>query len=62
MSRPVRISLKEAAEILDVSVETVRRWIAAGDLPAERIGKRLLKVNRSDVEALAQPVPTGGDQ
>ena len=53
-----RISLQVAAEILGVSVDTVRRRIADGSLPAERIGPRLLRVRRADVEALLAPVPT----
>ena len=53
-----RISLQEAAEILGVSTKTVRRYIADGSLPAERIQSRLLRVRRADVEALIQPVPT----
>ena len=53
-----RISLQEAALILGVSVKTVRRRIADGDLAAFRVGPRLLRVNRAEVEALAEPVPT----
>jgi molybdopterin-binding protein len=47
-----RIRLGEAAEILGVSPETVRRWVDAGRLPAERSvgGQRL--VRRSDVARL----------
>lgn len=54
-----RISLQVAAEILGVSVDTVRRRISDGTLPAERIeGSRLLRVRRTDVEAMLRPVPT----
>lgn len=54
-----RISLQEAGELLGVSVDTVRRRIADGSLPAERIkGSRLIRVRRDDVEALLRPVPT----
>jgi molybdopterin-binding protein len=44
-----RIRLGEAAEILGVSPETVRRWVDDGRLPAERStgGQRL--VRREDV-------------
>lgn len=57
-----RISIQEAADILGVSTKTVRRYIAAGDLAAFRVGSRLLRVQRADVEALARPVPTAGGQ
>lgn len=53
-----RISLQDAADILGVSVDTVRRRIADGSLPAERVGARLIRVRRTDVEALLRPVPT----
>lgn len=53
-----RISLQVAAKILGVSTKTVRRYIADGSLPAERLQERLLRVRRGDVEALLHPVPT----
>ncbi|UUW88350.1 helix-turn-helix domain-containing protein [Pimelobacter simplex] len=54
-----RISLQDAASVLGASVKTVRRCIADGSLPAERIkGSHLIRVKRSDVEALLTPVPT----
>lgn len=34
------ISVSEAAEILDVNPETVRRWVKNGDIKGYRIGKR----------------------
>lgn len=52
-----RISIREAADLLGVSVDTIRRRIADGSLPAERVGPRLLRVDPADVKALAQPVP-----
>lgn len=56
-----RISIQEAAELLGVSTDTVRRRISDGSLTAYRIGPRLLRVDRAAVEALAKPVPTAGD-
>ena len=53
-----RISLQEAAIELGVSVDTIRRRIADGSLPAVRTGPRLLRVSRAVVEALSTPVPT----
>jgi len=53
-----RISLQEAAIELGVSVDTIRRRIADGSLPAVRVGPRLLRVNKADVFAMSKPVPT----
>lgn len=53
-----RISIQDAAEVLGVSTRTVRRYIADGSLPAERVHGRLLRVRVTDVEALCQPVRT----
>lgn len=56
------VSQAEAAEYLGVTDRTLRRMIAAGDLPAYRLGKRLLRVDLADVDALLRRVPaTGGD-
>lgn len=55
------LSLKEAAEWHGVSERTLRRRIAEGRLPAYRVGPRTIRVRAEDVEALAKPIPTGGD-
>jgi molybdopterin-binding protein len=48
-----RIRLGEAAEILGVSPDTVRRWTASGALPAERTSGGQRTVARADVARLA---------
>lgn len=50
------LSVAEAATRLSVSQLTVRRWIAAGTLPAVRYGSRIIRVRRADLDALARPV------
>ena len=43
-SSPVRLTIGEAAALLEVSINTLRRWDAAGHLPASReprTGRRL---------------------
>ena len=54
------VSLPEAAEILAVSVKTVRRYIAAGDLDAVRLGRRTTRVPVDSLDQLidAHPVNT----
>lgn len=63
MSRPNQqtdetMKLTDAAEALGVSDRTIRRRMADGSLPAFRVGPRLLRVRRSDVEALLVPLPS----
>lgn len=52
------LSGEEAARLLDCSPRTVRRFIASGRLPGFRVGPRLLRVRRSDLESLLQPIPS----
>ena len=52
------ISLSAAADILGISVHTLRRRIAAGELPAFRTGRRIIRVRVSDLERILQRVPT----
>jgi excisionase family DNA binding protein len=54
---PDRIGISEAAKILAVDHCTVRRFIASGKLPAYRVGDRLIRINRADVDKLLVPVP-----
>jgi excisionase family DNA binding protein len=51
------VSLAEVADYLGVSIKTVRRRVAEGQIPAYRVG-RLLKVDVADVEQLLRRVPT----
>ncbi|HEY5184938.1 MAG TPA: helix-turn-helix domain-containing protein [Actinomycetes bacterium] len=53
-------SLAEAADQARVSPRTVRRWVAAGLLPAYRLGPRVLRVDLDDLDALARRIPTAG--
>lgn len=55
---PVYLSLEEAAEAMSVSVRTIRRWIAAGTLPAYRCGKRAIRIKLDDLEATPRKIPT----
>lgn len=46
------ITLTDAADELSVSTKTVRRWIAAGHLTARRAGPKLLRVDRTSIDAM----------
>jgi excisionase family DNA binding protein len=50
------MSLADAAEHVGVTTRTLRRWIAAGALPAYRVGPRLVRVNLDDLEELMRPI------
>lgn len=54
------VSLTQAADILGISVHTLRRRIAAGELPAFRTGRRIIRVRVSDLEKLLRRVPSAG--
>lgn len=53
------VSLQQAALLHGVSVDTLRRRIRAGRLPAYRFGERLIKIRIEDLEALFRPIPVG---
>ena len=51
-------SVTQVAEYVGVCNKTVYRWIAAGDLAAWRVGKRLVRVDLNDVDALMRRIPS----
>jgi excisionase family DNA binding protein len=54
---PVYLSLEEAADCMSVSVKTIRRWIAAGTIPAYRCGKRAIRIKLEDLEVAPRKIP-----
>lgn len=46
--------VREAADVLGVSPETVYRWLRDGTLRGIRIGPKLLRIPRSEIERMAQ--------
>lgn len=52
------ISLSAAANMLGISVHTLRRRIAAGELPAFRSGRRIIRIRVSDLKKLFRRVPS----
>ena len=55
---PEWLSLQQAAAIYGVSVDTLRRRIRHGQLPASRFGQRLIRVRTQDLDKLFRPIPT----
>ena len=50
------MTISAAAEYADVHPVTLRRWVAAGRLPAYRVGPRLLKIDLDDLESIIRPI------
>lgn len=53
--RPL-LSIAETARALGSSEKTVRRMIAAGELPATRYRGRLIRIHPDDIERAGKPV------
>lgn len=53
-------SIPSAAEYLDVSTKTVRRYIAAGRITGYRTGPKLIRVDLNELDTMLQPIPTAG--
>jgi excisionase family DNA binding protein len=51
------VSLAEAAEMLGVSTKSVRRYIAAGDLDAVRLGRRTIRIKTESLDRLIDAHP-----
>jgi excisionase family DNA binding protein len=54
MTSEVYYTLEEAASMLKLHPQTLRRWIREGKLPAKRFGKQF-RLRREDFERAAQP-------
>ena len=55
---PEYISLREAARIYAVSTYTLRRRIASGDLPAVKLGYKIIRIQIADLDRLFPAIPT----
>jgi len=52
------VSIATAADILSCSTKTIRRKISSGELPARRIGSRLIRIDAADLANLGRPLTT----
>ena len=55
-------SIANAAEHVDVSTKTIRRYIAAGLITGYRAGPRLIRVDLDELEAMLRPIPAVGGE
>jgi excisionase family DNA binding protein len=56
---PVYLSLEEAAEVMSLSVKTIRRRIADGTIPAYQCGRRPIRIRLDELEAALRRIPFG---
>ena len=54
---PVYLSLAEAADVMSLSVKTVRRRVADGTIPAYTCGRGTLRIRLDDLENAMRLVP-----
>ena len=54
-------SVEEVAEYTHVNPATIRRMVSAGDIPAVRFGKRLIRIDLDDVDNYMRRIPTVKD-
>ncbi|WP_127475055.1 helix-turn-helix domain-containing protein [Microbacterium sulfonylureivorans] len=52
-------TIQQAADTAQVSDKTIRRWVAAGLIEAQRFGPRLIRVDMTSLEALGRPLTSG---
>lgn len=55
-THPRWISIRQAAASYGVSVDTIRRRIATGQLPASRCGGRIIRLRITDLDRLFKPL------
>jgi excisionase family DNA binding protein len=55
------VDMNTAAGMLGVTPRTLRNWIAEGRLTAYRIGDKLIRIDRAELDALIRPIPTAGN-
>jgi excisionase family DNA binding protein len=55
---PIYLSLEEAAEVMSLSVRTIRRRIADGTIPAYQCGRRPIRIRLDELEAALRRIPS----
>ena len=54
-------TIGQAADYLNLTERSIRRYVSEGLLPAYRIGRKQIRIRAVDVDALLVPVPTGAE-
>lgn len=53
------VTIQEAAKILRVHPNTIHNYIQRGQLKAQRIGSRIIRIALADLDAIANPYQGG---
>jgi excisionase family DNA binding protein len=53
------LTITQAAEEFGIHKNTIRNLIRRGELPASRIGERIIRIQRADLQALFTPYVGG---
>lgn len=53
---PAFYTVSGAAHAFQCTTRTIDRWIKSGQLPAYRVGPRMVRIKRADIEALLVPI------
>ena len=48
--KPVYYTVEEVKDILKVSLETVRRYVRSGKLPAIKLGHKYIRIEKGDLD------------
>lgn len=54
------VSPAVAADYAGVHTDTIRRYIAQGRLTGYRMGKRLIRLDLNELDAILRPIPAAG--
>ena len=49
------LTVEESAKLLRVSPTTIWRLVQSGQLPAIRVGRKALRIRKSDLQAMVRP-------
>lgn len=47
--KPIYYTVEEVKDILKVSIETVRRYVRSGKLPAIKLGNKYIRISHEDL-------------
>jgi excisionase family DNA binding protein len=59
---PELLTVKQVAEVLQVHEQTVWRYLREGILPSVRLSRRIVRIARSDLDALIASRRTLGER